>query len=88
VEFVERKDAAVVLKQILEQCKVLDRTDISLNTNSSPEGYQLQIRIPVDEATKQCLSDVLSKANPSQKKRQNPLVRQALTYAVVSVAVS
>jgi hypothetical protein len=66
-EIVERKDVVLVLKQILEQCRVLDRADVSLNTNPSPEGYHLQIRIPLDEATKKCLNDVLAKTQSAPK---------------------
>jgi uncharacterized membrane protein YheB (UPF0754 family) len=55
----ERKEAVAVLKRILDECKILDGSDVSLNANSSASGYQLQIKIDIDENTKKCLDDVL-----------------------------
>jgi hypothetical protein len=64
----ERKEAVAVLKRILDECKILDGSDVSLNANSSASGYQLQIKIDIDENTKKCLDDVLKTNWPKPEK--------------------
>jgi uncharacterized membrane protein YheB (UPF0754 family) len=67
----ERKEAVAVLKRILDECKILDGSDVSLNANSSASGYQLQIKIDIDENTKKCLDDVL-KTNWQKQENKTP----------------
>jgi uncharacterized membrane protein YheB (UPF0754 family) len=67
----ERKEAVAVLKRILDECKILDGSDVSLNANSSASGYQLQIKIDIDENTKKCLDDVL-KTNWPKPENKTP----------------
>ena len=61
----KREEAILVLKELFEKCTLLDGRYLALMpphaTTLMSKGYQILIKTPLDEETRNCMQDVLMK---------------------------
>ena len=61
----KREEAIIVLKELFEKCSALDGQWLSLMPPNAATlmsgGYQILIKTALDEITRNCMQDVLSK---------------------------
>jgi hypothetical protein len=60
-----RKEAVQVLKEMFEECTLFDGTYIALmppnSANLLSHGYQVHIKVPIDNRTQQCMQKIAEK---------------------------
>jgi hypothetical protein len=65
VFFLKREEAISILKELFEKCTFLDGRYLALMppnaTNLMTGGYQILIKTPLDEETRNCMQDILMK---------------------------
>ena len=61
----KREEAILVLKELFEKCTLLDGRYLALMPPNATElmskGYQILIKTPLDEETRDCMQEVLMK---------------------------
>ena len=75
----KREDAIAVLKEIIEACKAVDYTYISLKppgdkSNVKSEGYELHIKDHFYKSDYECLTAIIQKRNLRMKKYNGSVV--------------
>ena len=67
----EREEAILLLKELFEKCTFLDGQYLALMPPgydiALSKGYQIKIKTPLDEETRNCMQDVLMKYHLSIK---------------------
>jgi hypothetical protein len=59
---VKREDAIVVLKELIDNCAGLDGHSMELTPPTiGAGGYQITIRVALDQETKNCIQTILTK---------------------------
>ena len=65
MSFLNREEAILVLREIFDKCTLFDGTYLSLvppNVASLlSQGYQVHIKIGLDDETRSCMQDILEK---------------------------
>ena len=61
----KREEAILVLKELFEKCTFLDGHYLALMpagyASTMSKGYQILIKTPLDEETRNCMQDILMK---------------------------
>jgi len=71
----KREEAMLVLKEIFDKCTLYDGSWVALmppnSANVLAHGYQLHLKVPLDEQSRSCMQDVLQKYDLAMMFKEN-----------------
>ena len=71
----KREEAVLILKEIFDKCTLYDGSWVALmppnSANILAHGYQVHLKVPLDEQSRSCMQDVLQKYELAMMVKEN-----------------